>query len=38
VILMGTPAGPGPLTDGDVVEVKIEHIGTLRNPVKAVGD
>ncbi len=33
VILMGTPAGGGPLAAGDVVEVKIEHIGTLRNSV-----
>ena len=33
VILMGTPAGCGPLAHGDVVEVKIEHIGTLRNSV-----
>lgn len=33
VILMGTPAGSGPLAHGDVVEVQIEHIGTLRNTV-----
>jgi 2-keto-4-pentenoate hydratase/2-oxohepta-3-ene-1,7-dioic acid hydratase in catechol pathway len=33
VILMGSPAGSGPLNDGDIVEVSIEHIGTLRNPV-----
>lgn len=33
LILMGTPAGVGPLAPGDVVEVKIEHIGTLRNTV-----
>ena len=31
VILTGTPAGIGPLTDGDRVEVEIENIGTLRN-------
>jgi 2-keto-4-pentenoate hydratase/2-oxohepta-3-ene-1,7-dioic acid hydratase in catechol pathway len=31
VILTGTPAGVGPLADGDVVEVEIEGIGTLRN-------
>ena len=35
VILMGSPAGAGPLADGDVVEVEIEGIGTLRNPVRA---
>lgn len=35
VILTGTPAGVGPLTPGDVVEVMIEGLGTLRNPVEA---
>jgi 2-keto-4-pentenoate hydratase/2-oxohepta-3-ene-1,7-dioic acid hydratase in catechol pathway len=35
VVLMGTPAGVGPLAAGDVVEVKIEHIGTLRSTVVA---
>ncbi|HEX8169373.1 MAG TPA: fumarylacetoacetate hydrolase family protein [Thermoanaerobaculia bacterium] len=33
VILTGTPAGVGPLQAGDVVEVEIEGIGVLRNPV-----
>lgn len=33
VILTGTPAGVGPLASGDVVEVEIEGIGTLRNDV-----
>jgi len=33
VILTGTPAGIGPLNAGDVVEVTIEGIGTLRNHV-----
>lgn len=33
IILTGTPSGVGPLTDGDVVEVEIEGIGTLSNPV-----
>jgi len=33
VILTGTPAGVGPLNAGDVVEVTIEGIGTLRNVV-----
>lgn len=35
VILTGTPAGIGALHPGDVVEVDIEGIGVLRNPVKA---
>jgi 2-keto-4-pentenoate hydratase/2-oxohepta-3-ene-1,7-dioic acid hydratase in catechol pathway len=35
IILTGTPSGVGPLTPGDVVEVEIEKIGTLRNPVMA---
>jgi 2-keto-4-pentenoate hydratase/2-oxohepta-3-ene-1,7-dioic acid hydratase in catechol pathway len=33
VILTGTPAGVGPLAAGDVVEVTVEGIGTLRNAV-----
>ena len=33
VILTGTPAGVGPLQPGDVVEVEIEGVGILRNPV-----
>ncbi len=35
VILTGTPAGVGPLRDGDVVEIEIEGLGVLRNPVRA---
>ena len=35
VILTGTPAGIGALQPGDVVEVDIEGIGILRNPVIA---
>jgi 2-keto-4-pentenoate hydratase/2-oxohepta-3-ene-1,7-dioic acid hydratase in catechol pathway len=35
VILTGTPAGVGPLVDGDTCEVEVEGIGTLRNPVRA---
>jgi 2-keto-4-pentenoate hydratase/2-oxohepta-3-ene-1,7-dioic acid hydratase in catechol pathway len=35
VLLTGTPAGVGQLVDGDVVEVAVEGIGTLRNPVVA---
>jgi 2-keto-4-pentenoate hydratase/2-oxohepta-3-ene-1,7-dioic acid hydratase in catechol pathway len=35
IIITGTPSGVGPLHDGDVVEVEIENIGILRNPVRA---
>jgi len=34
LILTGTPAGVGPLVPGDVVEVEIEGVGVLRNPVE----
>ncbi|WP_156688719.1 fumarylacetoacetate hydrolase family protein [Mycobacterium sp. Marseille-P9652] len=33
LILTGTPAGVGPIEDGDTVSVTIEGIGTLSNPV-----
>jgi len=33
VILTGTPAGISPLEEGDTVEVSVEGIGELRNPV-----
>jgi len=33
VIATGTPAGVGPIKAGDVVDVVISGIGTLRNPV-----
>ena len=33
VIATGTPAGVGPLQVGDVVEVTVGGVGTLRNPV-----
>jgi 2-keto-4-pentenoate hydratase/2-oxohepta-3-ene-1,7-dioic acid hydratase in catechol pathway len=35
VILTGTPAGAGLLAPGDVVEIEIEGIGKLCNPVRA---
>lgn len=35
LILTGTPAGVGPLLDGDEVTVEIEGLGTLTNPVRA---
>lgn len=34
IILTGTPAGVGPIVHGDVVEVEVEGIGVLRNPVE----
>jgi 2-keto-4-pentenoate hydratase/2-oxohepta-3-ene-1,7-dioic acid hydratase in catechol pathway len=36
VIMTGTPAGIGPLAAGDEVEVEVEGIGVLRNPVRVV--
>lgn len=33
LIATGTPAGVGPLRAGDVVEVTVEGVGTLKNPV-----
>ena len=33
VLLTGTPAGVGPLVDGDTVEVEISSVGRLVNPV-----
>jgi 2-keto-4-pentenoate hydratase/2-oxohepta-3-ene-1,7-dioic acid hydratase in catechol pathway len=35
VIATGTPSGIGPIHAGDIVEVTINGIGTLRNPVSA---
>jgi 2-keto-4-pentenoate hydratase/2-oxohepta-3-ene-1,7-dioic acid hydratase in catechol pathway len=35
VILTGTPAGVAPLHPGDMIEITIEGLGTLRNPVAA---
>jgi 2-keto-4-pentenoate hydratase/2-oxohepta-3-ene-1,7-dioic acid hydratase in catechol pathway len=34
VILTGTPAGVGPIVDGDTVTIEIEGIGELTNPVR----
>ena len=33
LILTGTPSGVGEIAHGDVVEIEIENIGTLSNPV-----
>ena len=35
LILTGTPAGVGAMVDGDVVEVAIDGLGILRNPVRS---
>ena len=37
VILTGTPAGVGPIVDGDTVEITVSGLGTLSNPVRAAG-
>jgi len=37
VIATGTPSGVGPVQAGDVVEVVVAGVGTLRNPVIAQG-
>lgn len=34
VIATGTPSGVGPMKSGDVVEVEIDGVGTLKNTVK----
>jgi 2-keto-4-pentenoate hydratase/2-oxohepta-3-ene-1,7-dioic acid hydratase in catechol pathway len=34
VVLTGTPAGVGPLADGDLVEVEVGGVGVLANPVE----
>lgn len=34
LICTGTPAGVGPLAPGDVVEIEVEGVGVLRNPVR----
>jgi 2-keto-4-pentenoate hydratase/2-oxohepta-3-ene-1,7-dioic acid hydratase in catechol pathway len=36
IISTGTPEGVGPIKPGDVVEVNIEGVGVLRNPVEAI--
>ena len=33
VIVTGTPAGVGPMKAGDIIEIEIDGIGVLRNPV-----
>jgi 2-keto-4-pentenoate hydratase/2-oxohepta-3-ene-1,7-dioic acid hydratase in catechol pathway len=36
LISTGTPKGIGPMKVGDVVEVSIDGIGTLRNMLKSI--
>jgi len=35
IIFTGTPGGVGELKNGDVVDIEIEGLGKLSNPVKA---
>ena len=35
LVATGTPAGVGPLAEGDVVEVELEGLSRIRNPVQA---
>jgi 2-keto-4-pentenoate hydratase/2-oxohepta-3-ene-1,7-dioic acid hydratase in catechol pathway len=37
IVITGTPKGIGPMKPGDVVEVELEGVGRLRNPVKGYG-
>lgn len=37
LIATGTPAGVGPLAAGDIVQVSVNGVGVLRNPVHASG-
>jgi 2-keto-4-pentenoate hydratase/2-oxohepta-3-ene-1,7-dioic acid hydratase in catechol pathway len=35
IIASGTPSGVSPIKPGDIVEIEIEKIGILKNPVRA---
>jgi 2-keto-4-pentenoate hydratase/2-oxohepta-3-ene-1,7-dioic acid hydratase in catechol pathway len=35
IIATGTPAGVGPLVAGDIVEIEVEGVGRISNPVEA---
>jgi 2-keto-4-pentenoate hydratase/2-oxohepta-3-ene-1,7-dioic acid hydratase in catechol pathway len=35
LVSTGTPSGVGPIRAGDVVEIEVEGVGVLRNPVRA---
>ena len=38
VIATGTPSGVGPMKNGDSIEIRIDGIGSLINPVQPAGD
>lgn len=38
ILLTGTPAGVGPIVHGDIVEIEIDGIGTLRHGVRSETD
>jgi 2-keto-4-pentenoate hydratase/2-oxohepta-3-ene-1,7-dioic acid hydratase in catechol pathway len=38
IVTPGTPEGVGPLSEGDEVEVELEGLDILRNPVEGEGD
>ncbi len=35
IIATGTPSGVGPIVPGDLIEMRIEGVGNLTNPVRA---
>ena len=37
VVTTGTPDGVGPIQAGDTVEIEVEGVGVLRNPVVKAG-
>jgi 2-keto-4-pentenoate hydratase/2-oxohepta-3-ene-1,7-dioic acid hydratase in catechol pathway len=37
VVTTGTPDGVGPIQAGDIVEIEVEGVGVLRNPVVKAG-
>jgi 2-keto-4-pentenoate hydratase/2-oxohepta-3-ene-1,7-dioic acid hydratase in catechol pathway len=36
IISTGTPAGVGTLRVGQTVEIEVQNVGTLRNPVRSI--
>jgi 2-keto-4-pentenoate hydratase/2-oxohepta-3-ene-1,7-dioic acid hydratase in catechol pathway len=38
LIMTGTPEGVSAISPGDTVEIEVEGIGVLRNPVESAGD
>lgn len=34
IVFMGTPAGVGPIQDGDLLRVEVDQLGCLHNPVR----